>query len=96
MGLIVGFVVRWLIYYHASLVAKDAVSSCGHRRQRRTVSELKRSSIISPAIVIDNRLVITEGFVIILPVCWSMALTICSTLPYAFGQTGLSKQCRPR
>ena len=42
----------------------------------------------------DNRLVINEDLVIILPVCQSMTLTICCTLLYVFDRTGLSKQCR--
>ena len=46
--------------------------------------------------MIDNRLVDTEDLVIILPVYLSMTLTICYILLYVFGQTGLSKQCRPR
>ena len=45
--------------------------------------------------MIDNRLVITEDLVILLPVCLSMTLTICCTLLYVFDLTGLSKQCRP-
>ena len=52
--------------------------------------------IISHAIVIDNGLVITEDLFIILPVCLSMTLTIWYTLLYIFGQTSVSKQCRPR
>ena len=50
---------------------------------------------ISPTILISNRLVITEDLVIILPVHLNTTLTIYYTLLYVFGQTGLSKQCRP-
>ena len=38
------------------------------------------------------KLVTTEDLVIILPICLGMTLTICYTLLYVFGQTGLSKQ----
>ena len=41
----------------------------------------------------DNRLVITEDLVIILPV-WARLLITCYTLLYVFGQTDLSKQYR--
>ena len=37
--------------------------------------------------MIDNRLVIIEDLIIILPVYLSMILTICYTLLYVFGQT---------
>ena len=44
-----------------------------------------RQSIISPAIVIDNRLIISENLVIIKPICLNMTLIICYTLLYIFG-----------
>ena len=51
---------------------------------------------VLPYIVIDNWLVITEGLVIILPVCLSMTLTVCYTSMHVFGQTSLSSQWRLR
>ena len=52
--------------------------------------------IISPAIVIDNRLVITEDLVIILPVSQHDSYHMLYFTALYLALTGLSKQCRPR
>ena len=46
--------------------------------------------------MIDNRLVIIEDLVIILPVCLSMTLTYIILYHILYLARGLSKQCRPR
>ena len=48
--------------------------------------------MISPAIVIDEQLEITEDLVIILPVCLSRSVIICYTFLDVFSQTGPKQQ----